>query len=241
MNKKLIIVVFVVIVIFYIFMSIATKSTAIGGKYIVLDDNNVWKYENKEWKEYTDFNKLNNKKFNFYDNNLNLQSGKIEREKNTWKIKDESKQRFLVASTQKVKIPEYKKETVTDKDDSFVKKSINEYSDEIKERFRSYKIKLDINNDGIEETIYSISSFDLDQTSYVPYSKISIFYGNSETTLVESYDTGYELKLVLNIDKDDEYEIIVSKTSKQGKEKNTCYQLYDIESGKFNLERDCFL
>lgn len=235
----------VILIIGSIIFFVALCIILFSPKYIILDDNHALIKRNNEWLEFNDLSKINGKKIYYLDNN-SLNSGEIKYSNNEWlikkeKSKDYEKVNFDLATTEKIDNISFNVKSVNEDNDSFVREKIKEYNTEIKKLFNSTRIDVDLNNDGVNEKIYSITNFDPEQTSYAPYSNISLVIGNKTKTINESGTIGYSFKSLLDLDNDDIPALIIKKEKKDNNKSSVCYQIYNFDDDDFELIQDCKL
>ena len=107
------------------------------------------------------------------------------------------------------------------------------------ETYISYKTTCDFDNDGIKESIYTITNASLEVVSYDIHSYIFMVKKGKIIPIADSKSDPYTVMEIINLDKDDEYEMIVNKGDVDMKTFESCYLLYDLKDEKWVLKKDC--
>lgn len=101
------------------------------------------------------------------------------------------------------------------------------------------KVIYDFDGDGEMESLYFMTNSSLTVTDYSMNSYMFIVENNEITDIVKSDDDTFNLEVVLDVNNDDKLELIISYGAKNISTFNSCYQIYHIIDGKFELSQNC--
>lgn len=226
--------------------------------YVIINDKDIFKVTNSKW---TKINKRNIDRLSF-SNSYSLDGdnfvGKtyINSNKDNFEIYDSEYQKINIADTlitlntkKDIKDIKTAKQYNTFGDDDMVNVNsiLKRYSLNDETFNVTLKYVTDLNNDGEDDIIYSISNFyDQDNKSKVFSLIFSSINDNIEmideviVDVAEEYSSNtIYLKSVVDIDQDNNYELIISNTT-YGND-NSCYSIYryDISSNSFTKLIGC--
>lgn len=246
-NKIGIIVIFILIIISFIFSLIYLPYIDNNMLYVVVEDNTVWKSNGKKWsnsnlrklkrmsfdkfysfdaKEYIGHTYLDyNKSLDIYNSNfekvsltnglLSIKTNKPIKNKNTAKLYND----------------------IDELDYPYLEQIFNKYSISENEEMTTFKYTIDLNKDGKEDAVYSISNFYNDAEKSKAFSiifsvindNIEVIEDNIVDPKDELKDKALYLKYIVDVDSDDNYELIILKTS-YGNVKNDCNAMYKYDN-----------
>ncbi len=220
--------------------------------YVVVEDKAVWRKFGNKW---TNLNIRNLRRLSFeqfdsfstkeyigktyldYEDSLNVYSSDFE------KLSLDS---GILSIKTKFDIKNKKSATffndIDDTDYPYVQEVLEKYNLLNEENIEYLKYTIDINNDGEEDTIYSMSNFynesEKNQAFSILFSVINDNIEIIESKIVSADDELNEksmyLRYVVDVDNDDNLEIVILKTA-FGDVKSDCYTMYkyDITSNKY--------
>lgn len=106
--------------------------------------------------------------------------------------------------------------------------------------YSGYITTYDLDKDGNEELIYTISNYSLSATDYEQNGFIFMVKDDQIINLNDNDGKGpYTVMQILDLDNDNNYEIIINKGSVNLKTFDSCYQIYSQKNNKWNLIKDC--
>lgn len=133
---------------------------------------------------------------------------------------------FAYNGTRKFKMIDYKTSEILTDDLKYLNEindSINISNIKITDLIINQKVSLDMDNDGKEEQLYAISNFYCETCENISeyYSLVFIVDDNKVQLLAQSYTDAsnyssvpiYDINYIIDIDEDNEYEIILSKST----------------------------
>ena len=252
-NKKLVIIAIcipVIAIIFGLLYNVFIKGDGekFSDKYLIVGNYLILQQTNTSWKQIKEYNdKLQSLTYKITDgvntyNDVKLQYS----QNNSWYfLKKDYTQinmpEFKIATHDlEVKIAEYTQENIINiKDDQYVTDAIKKYHMYAPDTYTAMKIVYDFDNDGQEEAIYSINNFTLEAVNY-DIGGLMIMVDDGQITKIDKISDGpLYLMEILDLDNDGQYEIIVSKDVYNIPTFDSCYQIYKIKEGKWQLEKDC--
>ena len=247
MKKGLII--FALIIIGYILFAIygLPYIDSIFNKHIYIDNSVRWVYKNNKWSniEYNSNSNINLKKYNVYNTNSKKHVGKynLKFEKDKWYIVNKGNYAlypvtmFAYKGTG-IKIINYDINYNLDKNiinKILTKFNINNYS----EINLASSISVDLNNDGEDEIIYSISNMYSESAEDVYFSVMAIYEdGEYKIIKFEKMDENYlakkimfEVFAIMDYNNDGKYELLIEGT--RFSETPSSYYLYGNIDGEY--------
>lgn len=251
-NKIGIVVIFILIIVSFIFSLVYLPYFDNNMIYVVVEDNTVWKSNGEKWSN-SNLRKLKRMSFNKfysfstkeyigetylnYDENLEIYNSNFESVSLTDGLLS-IKTNALLKNTNIAKFYN----DIDDSDYSYVEEIFNKYSINEDGEMTILKYIVDLDKDGKEDKVYSISNFYNDEEKSQAFSIIfSVINDNIEIIEDTIVDASEELKekalylrYIVDIDSDDNYEFIILKTS-YGNVENDCNAMYkyDSNSGKY--------
>lgn len=140
-----------------------------------------------------------------------------------------------------VNLADFVSETITNPlDDEYIEQFIYENQISNKTTYRASRIAYDFDKDGNPEYIYTISNYSLSVTDYSQKGFIFIVKDNKIININNNDGNGpFTVMQILDLDNDDNYELIVNKGDIDVKSFDSCYQIYKMNEGKWQLEKDC--
>lgn len=251
-NKIGIILIFILIIISFTFSSIYLLNIDNNKIYVVVEDNTIWNSDGKKWSS-SNLRKLKRMSFNkFYsfDSNGYIGETYLNYDKSLEVFNNSYEKIPLTNGILSIKTNSSLKNTkvakfyddIDDSDYPYIEEVFNKYSIKEDGETTILKYDIDINNDGKEDYIYSISNFYNDEEKIKAFSIIFSVINNKieiiESTIVDPEDELKEkaiyLRYVVDVDSDDNYEFIILKTS-FGNVEGDCNAMYkyDVSSNKY--------
>lgn len=216
--------------------------------YTIIKDK-ILLYKDKDgWQETSldsnDAKKAYKKKYFVYTTSTHF-NGYIDYQNNNWfsVVKDKGtiiKGFRLATLKNNISPAQYKTYEGTDDDDELVTDIINEIGGNFNKQYRYNKIIYDLDNDGIDENVYFVTNITLDPDSYIPQSVIFVEKNNKTTIIDKAHIYKFDIEEVIDLDNDNHYELIVSKSKKTSNtEYTTCFQIYSLKDNKWQKIKKC--
>ena len=239
-------------VIFALFLN-DNSSVSDSGSYLYVGDYLVWEYENGNFFQLTKVSEdVQKHDYIIYDGLTKKEAKMAQYNNNTWYFfgddySDISINDFRIAYTglkDDITLVDYSLEMYDSSDNDYIAQVNNTKNEEELSAFRAslIKTKVDLDNDGKEEVLYTMSSHssekpmtDYDMMSYlfvVDDGKVSVINkseGLNPFTIIE----------ILDLDDDGINDFIVSKGRANLPSMDECYQIYEFSDGKYQLKQDC--
>lgn len=254
LNKTSLISIFVLLILASIFFFTIGKNLIENNKInnvIIIDNNAIFKEQgNNKWKNIS-FNKITNynwKKYNTYIDNSYYGKYYLYNNEKWYLFKDKTKavnyDGNLLALGGNIKYKVVNFTTYDIEDYTYVKKVLND--NEISEKVfltSDSLISIDINNDGIKESIYTISNkFSTENDSDIQFSFVFMVKNNKIIYLYKNIEKNQDniyvgckpyINSILDINEDNKYEIILSCSyySNNGIE----HKMYKYENQEFKM------
>lgn len=203
-------------------------------KYIIVGESCILQ---KKGSKYVQLNKMNDNilkdKFNVYSDSILRKNVTIKYVSNSWYYFDENYsdlelKKVSVAYTNNikgVKIADYDV-SYYDDNDKVLLKDYNE--DDLKTVIKS---RYDLDNDGVEDTIYTINGSNK--------SSIFLVRNGNITEILDTSKSNYYVQGIIDLDGNGKYEVIVSKGTIDYATFDTCFQIYSINGNKIKRIKDC--
>lgn len=243
---------FILIIISLVFSFIYIPYVNNNSTYVVVEDNTVWKKTGDKW---TTSNIRNLKRLSFdefYSFNTREYMGKtylnytdeLEVYDNNFEKISLTNGLLSVKSKNGLKNKKTAKyfDDIDESDHSYIDEVLEKYSITDEGTMTALRYTIDLNNDGNEDIIYSISNFYNDEEKAQAFSIIfSVIDDNIEIINSKIVDASEELKekalylrYIADVDSDDNYELIILETA-FGDIENDCNEMYKYNnsSNKF--------
>ncbi len=104
---------------------------------------------------------------------------------------------------------------------------------------QSSKVSYDFDNDGVIETVYTVTNASLEYTGEKQRSLLFVVKNDKVLQILDDDDPNYIVRSVLDLNNDGKYELIVSKGDLDISTFSSCYQIYTLKNGKFVRIMDC--
>ncbi|MBQ7141314.1 MAG: hypothetical protein IJO32_07425 [Bacilli bacterium] len=224
-------------------------------EYILIgNDIKLSTYDNK-W-DTIDNEVFNIKKFYVYDDNEYKGKFEVKYHNDRVYLFDEKRNsiklngNFTAVSSKNIKIKEFKIDSITDINNSIIKKIEEELKikiDSLEQLSLNQKVVLDFDNDGENEELYLLSNmFNMNNGKikkgfslvwYVNNNKIQklIDLVINEKKRLDSYS--YSISGIIDYNNDKEYELIISK--EMFRPNYSCALVYKLNNNKFIEEKSC--
>ena len=255
-NKKTIITIIIIMVTYLVlavvlfgldnFLSIFQKVN------IVLSTGDKWQLKNGKWSDIEDEKDYNWKKFNVYIDNQLL--GKYDLlYNNKWYIYDKKRNSIKydgkllgITGNKKYEIIDFQNQDFDTTGENLLKKILNEKNIDYPDEFTyTSRVTMDIDGDGKEEDIYTVSNAFTYETDV--NKKFSIIFINDDKlyVLYEKYadiENQYDLCVpkvnsIIDIGKDSKYELIFECT--YFSEIGRCASMYEFKDGIYKEIKSC--
>lgn len=219
--------------------------------YVIIENNAIWRNTNGKWSNVNsrELKRMSFDKFYFFDRNNYLGESYLNYI-DYIEVYDKNYQKVVLGDgallikspipLKNTKIINYY-EDITESESEYIDDILSKYSLKMEDDIEVIKYIVDLNKDGEEDILYNISNFYSDEEEDQAFSIIFAVIGE-KTEIIDSvivdkseelsvYSTN--LRYVIDIDSDDNYEIMVLKSIFGGE--NDCYDMYkyDYNLGKF--------
>ena len=236
--KKIIIIVLLVFI--YVLIALGMEYYVGNDIYLFIGSSARFHYSDGKWtndegkpsySKFQVYNTFTNKKIG--TRNVKYNDGWYIRTKNQYIANNDV---ILFKGKGKLKILSYEETYVSD--DRGVEKVLKKYNLPIKE-YNGYYISIDIDNDGDNEKIYSLKNY-YDGIYFERDVYYSLVYILDDGNMIElSYDKSntqpnwsYTIPYIIDLNNDDNYEILVSKTTIDSKS-SAKLKMYGLQDGKY--------
>ena len=108
-----------------------------------------------------------------------------------------------------------------------------------KQGYYAEKVIFDFDQDGTDETIYTISNSSLSAEKYAINSFIVMLKNGAIEEIASQQHMPYNIMEIADMDGDGLYEIIVSTDVLNLPSFKSCYRLYRLVDGHWQLQQDC--
>jgi hypothetical protein len=161
--------------------------------------------------------------------------------KNDYDEEDVSNFRYAFTGFDDIKPANYSWQFYDSTDSEYLLSYLNSNDAGLSSSFEPYtsKITYDFNNDGKEETIYTTTNVNLSEDVKKKFSGIFMVSDKKITNIESNSDSPYQVREILDLDNDNEYEMIVSKGTIDVPTFDACYQIYKLQDNKWNIIKDC--
>ncbi|MDD3340781.1 MAG: hypothetical protein PHN72_01070 [Bacilli bacterium] len=223
--------------------------------FLMVSPSTRWQFTGGEWVDVKDPKAYNNLDFDVYNDNTFLGKFNVVYNEKFYlfdqkKISQKYTGNMLAyRGNRDIDIIKYDEEQIDTEDTSIIQKVLNE--NEIKysaEKVSGTKTKLDVNNDGKQETIYVITNvFNNDVTQSDSIFGMSFIIEENHIDYLYKRIDIYEnmikdmcrptLHSIIDIDKDKKYEFIMSCS--YFSQKGTCNSMYDNQENKYEILKGC--
>lgn len=237
--KKLIIII-CIITIYVLGMIIGIKLFS-NEMYLYMGNNIRWHYSDKKWENLENNIPYNN--FMVYNTLENEYAGKydIKYENENWYIKKKNYELFdkpaiMFKGNKKLNIISYQENY--DLDNSEVKALLNHLNLDMN-NYTGYYIDIDLDNDDEIERIYCLTNSEIiGINENIYYSLIYVKDGNQyiEVSLEKSnerFDTTYWISSIIDLNNDNKYELLVTKTDISQNEDKRDVIMYGLENNQY--------
>lgn len=246
-NKIGIIVIFILIIVSLIFSLIYLPYIDNNMIYVVVEDNTVWKSNGNKWSNSSlrKLKRMSFDKFYSFDSKEYIGETYLSYDKNLEIYNSNFEEISLTNGLLSIKTSTSLKNTdvakfyndIDDSDYPYIEEIFNKYSINEDGEMTILKYIIDLDKDGKEDFVYSISNFYNDEEKSQAFSIIfSVINGNIEIIEDNIVDAEEELKekalylkYIVDVDSDDNYEFIILKTS-FGNIEGDCNVMYKYDS-----------
>lgn len=251
MDKKKIklIVIIGIIIIIYLFVILVIFGKDINDffipKYIVNTDGLFWQYDSDEiFKTVQEFNNIEGEYTLYYNDGTNK---KAELKPNFdifnegFKGADELSNNNLKYATniKNFKQIKYNIEEVDIYNTPIVRDVLKEFDFDYLQTFSGNSVTLDLDNDGIDETLYFITNIYRPEDGIKLTAYFLVKEGKIIHTFYKDRTYRYDLFDIVDFENDKNYEIIVNKKIVATDGFDTCYELYGIKDKKWQNIIEC--
>ena len=240
MTKKIILLILIVVTYLIIMGLIFGFNTIINNQnYIIVGNSVIFEYKNKTWNYIKDFNTINGRKYFTYINKIDYGITKLQYYKSTiYSYKDNTPINYdnILAYSGKRNVGpiEYQIKTLDSNDYNII---CNHLDIEYRENIYGNKVILDFDKDGINETLYSATSTDINKSFSI------IFIYDDEIIDVEKYIyNNFNIRYlylydIIDIRKDGNLEIITKSSLTNNID--TCYLMYEYKNNIKQISSGC--
>lgn len=243
--KKLpIILIVLIILIVTIFLIIHNNSNG----YIIFGDYLIYETNGKHYKQIDEIDdKILKNKFTVNDGKTIIKDVELKFTNNHFYLYDKNDvyiniPSFKVATYKtEISLADYEKKIINNAaEDNFIQEFLNNKKQKSASLYKGFTISYDFDKDGSEEKIYTINNYSLSKQNYEQNGYMFIVKnGNIVYETSKSDSAPYTVMEIADLNNDKNYEVIVNKGSRDLKTFNSCYQIYELKKGKWQLTKDC--
>lgn len=234
-------IIFVILTGFIIFLVVRNNQRG----YLIINESFIL---SKKGNKYVQLEKIED---NIFDEVYNVYNGDlyhditIKYDLNNWyyfdkNYKDLNLNKVSVAYTNyfsDLKVADYDVSYYDEEDDDFIKEIVN--SDDFEKYKKSIiKSKFDIDSDGKEEVIYTLTDVELGNESKDSFSAIFLVKDGKVLKIADD-SKPYYVQAIIDLDGNGKYEIIVSNGTSDFATMDTCYQIYSIAHNRVKKIKGC--
>lgn len=246
-----VIVIILIYVMIVFFISGKTPIENTKGQYLVVGDCLAWQYKDKKWQDIDNINKsFEGQQFTVIGNNYTYNSLSMQLDsKNNWyflqkNLKEIKLNDFRMAYTNLKIIPKLAKYNLEDMDSSdniFLRSVLKKYDVKDYSPFwYAKKVVLDFDKDGQKEVLYAIANYTFDVVSGEKFAAIYLTKGdNLIQVLGHSAGEPYKIVDIMDLNGDGTDELIISYNIKDVCSLDSCYLLFTMKHGQFELTKNC--
>lgn len=240
---KSIIVIVIIAIILIVFLLLNKEKKP---KYLMIGDYLLWQQVNNKWEQ------LNSVPEKFTDNKFTLHYAFNKKEdiiaqksNNKWYYFDKNYNQLNNKDIKgltlglDVTFPDYQIEVSDQSDEPYINEIKKHFVSSQSGHYYTYKVKLDFDNDGETETLYTTTNYTFDIVNYKFNSAFYMVKDGKINQIIETSEMPYTFISVLNIDDDNNYEVIMGYDIKNMPALNSCYKLYKYENNKWVSKKDC--
>ena len=257
-NKKNLILLCIVVllvgtyVIFVLFINNSRNSSS--NSYLYVGNYLILQYKNGKYIQMTDVPKETQKyDFTVYDGMTKKNAEYAQYLNNTWYFlgKDYSdlninNYRIAYTGLDDITLADYKLETYDYSDDQYIVQVNNTKNEEEMTNLKNslLKVKVDLDNDGRDEILYTMSSYSL-SVSVTGYKMMSYLFvvddGKAHVINKSEGMNPFTIIEILDLDDDGINEFIISKGRANMPSFDECNQIYEFKDGEYELKQDCIM
>ena len=241
----------VLFIVVYILLAMVINNSGkkSSDNYLLIGNRLIWnEIDGKFYQKTKVTDDILNNKFSLYNGNTKYEVGNLQYTDMQWYFFDKDYKeiptddfKFAYSGDLNVSPIDYTVENYDSADDYYIKEVAKPSNDAQFQAFRGSLTKVtdDFDKDNVEETIYFMTSSSLVVEDYEFKSYMFIVKNGVVTDKVISDEDPYNIESVLDIDNDGDIELVISYGIINNPTLNSCYQLYEIVNGKFNLLQNC--
>lgn len=237
------------ITLFAVFNYFSTKEKNIvadkNGKYIMLNESLIWQ---KKGSKFVQLNKVPEHffdyKFTLYHGTDKINNVIVDSYDSFYSYYDKDYKELnyndfrAISRNYDLKFPDYTIE-MNENNNEYLNELLDKYGYKQTQNYYSYYVTLDFDKDGTEETLYASTNYEFNSTNKDCHSFFYMVKNDKIVDVIENKDLPYNFVSVLDIDKDNKYEVVMSYAVKNNPTLDACYKLYKYKKDKWIIIKDC--
>ena len=247
-NIIILLVLLILYIVMVVFFSSDKNNSQVDG-YLIVGDSLIYQKKGDDFEQLTDVPDLSDFVFNVYDGNDKIENIKIQYNSNEWYFFDENYNEkeldnFRIAYTNNfdIKVNDSSIQKYSSSDEEYIKEVTKETNDFSLQSYRNSldKLVLDYDNDGIDETLYSITNFSYQVTDYRMMSYLFVV-DDGDIQILDSAEGLNPFIIIdaLDLNGDSKMDVIVANEVMDVPRFDICYQVYGMKGNKFSLIKSC--
>lgn len=217
-------------------------------QYLLVGENLILEKDGNKWIQHQEFNdKITKNKFTLADGENIYKDANIDYSSNQYYYLDKNFNelkdiRIAYSNIDNIPLANYELSSCNNSDIDYFKKILKEKNITDFNRFVTgcTKIQYDIDKDGDNEEIYTSTNRGFEVIEDEILSTLFVVKNNK---IVDSYTQiskdPYRIIEILDLDNNGNYDFIINRKDIDVSTFNSCYQIYEINNGKWKLKQDC--
>lgn len=209
-------------------------------KYLIIGSSVIYQKTTTGWKQIKSVNKkIQNQKYSVVSNGQNFDDLSLQFVDNKWYFLDNDYNdvdidgNFVAFSNLNVDVANFEEEDVSY--DQFQSQMLELMGEDISkiDDYNFYKINIDINNDGVSETIYYASNFMFDSVDYTMHSGYFYLSGGKLSKIITTEDYDLSIEGIVDMDNDGNYELVIADEVLNQTTFDSSYVIYKLKDDKW--------
>lgn len=248
-NKRKIFIVVILLVIVLVGVGLVIKNIFFQSShnYLFIKDTMLWEQNGDKWKQLNETNDdIFKQKYTLYDGVNSTKDVKLQKEENGWYYFSNNYKQIKptnlrgLSNIGSIKFANYKQNFATQNDTEYITEALSQINVNMIDGYYTSKVTLDFDNDGNEESVYITSNYSFDFVNYKIYTVVYQVINGKVTQIIDkAQDLPYNFFEILDIDNDGKYEMILTYGVQNQPTLSSCYKMYKLNSGKWEVIKDC--
>ena len=217
-------------------------------KYLLIGENLILEKDGKKWNQLLQFNEnITKNKFTLADGDNVYKDGNIDYTSEKYYYLDKNFNelkniRIAYSNLDDIPLANYEKSRCDISDTKYFKKVLKKKKIIDFNKFITgcTKIQYDIDKDGENETIYTSTNRGFEA---IKDDVVATLFVTKNNKILDSYTKtskdSYRIIEILDLDNNGDYDFIINRKDIDLSTFNSCYQIYEIKGGKWELKQDC--